>query len=296
MQETTYGGWKCLRLANGQIELIVTRDVGPRVIRFGFIDGPNLFGEIAAQRGGRGETEWMIRGGHRFWVAPEAKPWSYEPDNVPYASAEEVAGGVRLRQAAGAVTGLAKEMTITLDADRNAATVAHRLVNKGRGPVECAAWALSVMALRGQAIVPLPAKIPHVERLTHNQTWSIWGYTDFADPRWSLGRNYVVFRQDPTRGPNKLGLALREGWVAYQSEGCLFVKQFDYLPDARYPDGGCNFETFSNEEILELESLGPLTVLKRGQSLTHTETWRLFRDVPRCANEADIDRLVRPLI
>mgnify|MGYP000988283970 CR=1 FL=1 len=37
MQMIDYKGWKCIRLANKQVELIVTRDVGPRIIRFGFI-------------------------------------------------------------------------------------------------------------------------------------------------------------------------------------------------------------------------------------------------------------------
>jgi hypothetical protein len=296
MHEVVYNGWNCLRLANSQVELVVTRDVGPRIIRFGFTGGPNVFGELPAQQGGRDEPEWMIRGGHRFWVAPEAKPWSYELDNTPYAAAEAIAGGVRVRQAAGPVTGLVKEMEITLANDRNEVTVRHRLTNKARSPVACSPWALSVMGLNGQAIIPLPAKIPHTARLTHNQTWSIWGYTDFADPRWTLGRGYLFFRQDPARGPNKLGIAHRERWVAYQRENCLFVKYFDHLADAEYPDAGCNFETFSNEEILELESLGPLTLLKRGQSVVHTETWKLFRDVPRCASEADADRWVRPLV
>ncbi len=296
METVKFNGWECIRLANGEVELLVTRDVGPRIIRFGFVGGANVFGEVPGQQGGRGEAEWKIRGGHRFWVAPEAKPWSYELDNVPYATVEAIAGGVRVRQKAGPITHLVKQMDITLDAASNAVTVKHSLTNKGRVPVECAPWALSVMGLNGQAIIPLPAKIPHTSRLTHNQTWSIWGYTDFADPRWSLGSKYIFFRQDPTRGPNKLGLAHGEKWVAYQREGFLFVKYFGLQDGATYPDDGCNFETFSNEEILELESLGPLTVLKKGASVEHTETWKIFRDVPLCRTEADVDRWVRPLV
>ena len=42
-----YKGWKnCYRVTNGEIELIVTGDVGPRVIRFGFVGGQNLFKEF----------------------------------------------------------------------------------------------------------------------------------------------------------------------------------------------------------------------------------------------------------
>ncbi len=296
MQEVKFNGWRALRLANREVELIVTRDVGPRIIRFGFTGGPNIFAEVEGQQGGRGEKEWMIRGGHRLWIAPEAVPWSYELDNEPYERAEAIPDGVLVRQAAGPVTGLAKQMEITLAADSNTVTIRHTLFNAGAHTVRCAVWAPSVMGPGGQAIVPLPAKIPHTERLTHNQQWSIWPYTDLSDPRWTFGRDQVLFRQDPRRGPAKIGIAHREQWVAYQREGLLFAKYFPHLPDAEYPDGGVSFETFANEEFLELESLGPLVSLQPGESASHTERWRLFRGVPRCAGEADVARLVKPLV
>jgi len=296
METVTFNGWKCLRLANDEVEVVVTRDVGPRVIRFGYTGAANLFREMPGQQGGRGEAEWMIRGGHRFWVAPEAKPWSYELDNVPYAAAEAIAGGVRVRQEAGSVTGLAKEIAITLAPDRNEVTLVHTLTNAGTAAVECAPWAPTVMNRNGQAVIPLPVRIPHTERLTHNQTWSIWGYTAFNDPRWTFGSRYLFFRQDPARGPNKLGIAHRGKWVAYQLDGFLFVKRFDHFDGQRYPDDGCSFETFANEDFLELESLGPLTVLKPGGSVSHTERWQLFRDVPRCADDADVERHILPLV
>ncbi|MDD5707579.1 MAG: hypothetical protein PHR35_16785 [Kiritimatiellae bacterium] len=296
MQTVQFNGWNAIRLANAQVELIVTRDVGPRILRFAYAGGTNVFAEFADQQGGTGEGEWMIRGGHRLWAAPEAKPWSYELDNVPYEAADEIENGVRVRQAPGPVTGLAKQMEIALAPDENKVTVKHTLTNQSRKRVKCAVWALSVMGPDGQAVIPLPAKIPHTERLTHNQNWSLWGYTDLSDPRWSLGRDCLLFRQDRSRGPNKIGIAHREKWVAYQREDLLFVKYFDFQEGADYPDGGVNFETFSNEQMLEIESLGPLVSLKPGESATHVEAWKLSRDVPRCNNTADVARYVRPLV
>ena len=39
MERVEYGGWaNCYRLHNDVVELIVTADVGPRIIRFGFVD------------------------------------------------------------------------------------------------------------------------------------------------------------------------------------------------------------------------------------------------------------------
>ncbi len=293
MEKVTYNGWEnCVRLANRDIELIVTTAVGPRVARLGFMGERNLFAEIPGQQGGRGEGEWMIRGGHRFWIAPEQKPMTYELDNTPVAY-EAIPGGIRTVQPTGSLSGCAKTMDITLEATRNRIQVLHTLTNQGKKAIQLAPWALSVMAPDGMAIIPRPAFIPHTERVLHNQEWSLWGYTDLTDPRWSLGLNYLFFRQDRHRGPNKLGIAHREGWVGYQLGEFLFVKHFGFDEKADYPDGGVNFETFSNEEILELETLGGLVNLAPGVSVALTETWDLHRGVPAVKTEADADRWVR---
>lgn len=295
IETVPYRGWKNnVRLANRQVELIVTQDIGPRILRFGFIGGANAFGEFREQMGRAGEKQWMIRGGHRLWIAPEEKPKSYELDNQPVVI-EKIPGGIRAVQAPGVLTHVQKSMEITLAEGRNEASIRHRLTNKGRKPITLASWALTVMARSGMAIIPLPGKIPHTKSLVHNQNWSIWGYTDFSDPRWTFGARYVLFRQDPRRGPNKIGLAQREGWVAYWLKGLLFIKRFDFKKGAAYPDGGVNFETFANERILELESLGPLVTLRPGQIAEHAETWTLHREVKAFRTEADIDKYVAPL-
>jgi hypothetical protein len=296
MQRVEFNGWKdCVRLSNAEIELIVTTEVGPRIARLAFTGQRNLFAEFAGQQGGKGEDEWMIRGGHRLWIAPEEKPLTYELDNAPVA-VEPIPDGVRTIQPRGPLSGIAKTMDITLDPRANRVTLVHRLTNRGRRSVELAPWALTVMAPDGMAVIPLPAKVPHSEKITPNQNWVLWSYTDLGDPRWSLGQRYLFFRQDRTRGANKLGMAVREGWVGYVLGGFLFLKHFTRDDRAAYPDGGVNFETFSNEQMLELETLGPQVRLGPGKTIEHRETWALHRGLPDCRTEADVDRHVRPRV
>ena len=38
---------------------------------------------------------------------------------------------------------------------------------------------------------------------------------------------------------------------------------------------GCNVEAYVKDACLELENLSPLTKLKKGDSVTHNETWRV---------------------
>jgi len=293
MKLVEFNGWRrnaCL--SNGRMELVVTLDVGPRILRCGFAGKRNMFAEMAGQQGGSREKEWMIRGGHRLWIAPEVEPDTYELDNVPV-EMEEVPGGIRTRQPAGPVTGIAKTMEIRIDGSANRASIRHVLRNEGKKPRTLSPWTLSVMSPGGEAVIPLPPKVPHTERLTHNQEWSIWSYTDLSDRRWRISPGYVRFAHDAALGPNKLGIAHREGWVGYLLDGFLFVKKFKWVEGASYPDGGVNFETFACQDFLELESLGPLVTLRPGDETVHEETWLMFRDVPRCGSDSELDRHVR---
>ena len=296
METITYGGWKNnLRLANREIELVVTLDVGPRIIRFGFNGGPNAFKEYNDQLGGTSEKEWKIRGGHRLWHAPEAQPRTYFPDNGPVKWQATADHGVRLTSRPETPYGVQKELDVRLHQDGNRVSLVHRLTNVGPWPVELAAWALTVLAPGGTEIIPLPGKVPHPQGLLPNQTLVLWPYADLADPRFTWGTSYVLVRSVANTKPTKIGLAHREGWVAYWREGLLFVKRFAYKEGARYADRGCNFETFTNDEMLECETLGALVRLEPGHSATHAEEWELFRDVPAVSRESEIDRTIRPL-
>ena len=56
-----------------------------------------------------------------------------------------------------------------------------------------------------------------------------------------------------------------------------FAKHFSYDPALPYPDRGCNFEIFTNVEILELESLAPGLPLAPGATREHVEHWCLHK-------------------
>ncbi len=44
LERVAFGDWpNCLRLANDAIELVATTEVGPSIIRLGFVGGRNLF-------------------------------------------------------------------------------------------------------------------------------------------------------------------------------------------------------------------------------------------------------------
>ncbi|MEI6085085.1 MAG: hypothetical protein WCS70_12390, partial [Verrucomicrobiota bacterium] len=145
----------------------------------------------------------------------------------------------------------------------------------------------------GTCIVPLPKRGSHPQDLLPGNLLVPWLYTDMSDPRWTWGRQFILLRQQ-NGPPQKLGALLPDGWAAYALHGQLFVKKFACVAGANYADFGCNFETFTNQDMLEVETLGAITQLAPGESVEHRETWQLFADVPAPQNDRDVIRHVCP--
>jgi hypothetical protein len=299
MEKIDYKGWpNCYRLSNEVIDLVITADVGPRIIRFGFVGEDNEFKEFRDMMGKTGGDEWRIYGGHRLWHAPEVKPRTYLPDNAPV-KVKERPGGARVVQPVEAATGMQKEIDVQLAPNEAHVKVTHRLRNTNLWAVELASWALSVMAQGGRSIIPLPPRAPHGEgdNFVPSNVITLWPCTEMADPRWTWGNKYIMLRQDPkTAKAQKVGVAVPDGWAAYARKGHLFVIKFNYIVGARYPDQGCSVETYTDADILEVETLGPLTLLQPGAAVEHVEHWFLFRDVPVPKNDADVERDVLPRV
>ena len=103
--------------------------------------------------------------------------------------------------------------------------------------------------------------------------------------------------QDPgASSPQKIGASVPDGWAAAARIGNLFVKRFRHDPCVAYPDWGCNVETYTNADMLELETVAPLAKLGPGCSVEHTEDWFLFGGVPAPATDADVERDVLPRV
>ena len=273
-----HAGWnRNLYLANDHAEVIVTLDVGPRILSYKRPNGENVFKNYDDQLGSSGETEWKIRGGHRCWIAPEDEVLTYHHANGPVDyRIEEFTEEIVIDSIQTQSGRIMKTLGVTLADNDSHVTVRHTARNDGDEPIQIASWALSVMNPGGIEIIPQPPLGMHPRDLLPNRGIVLWPYTDLTDPRWHLGRDFFTLRQSEGFPPTKLGLAHREKWVAYVLGDSLFIKTFDHVTGAVYPDGGCNFETFTNDEMLEIESLSPLAALAPGESVSHTENWYLF--------------------
>ena len=299
VEKVDFQGWpNSYRISNGEVEAIVTSDVGPRIMRYGFVGGQNFFKEFTAQLGQSGEREWLPRGGHRLWFAPEDPVKTYAPDNGPV-SIHVNSGGLIATAPMEALTGLEKKIVLNMAASGTGVEVIHEIRNAGNEPFYLAPWALTMLAQGGVGIHGFPPRGTHPEMLEPSNPLVMWPFTNLSDGRWTLLRKYLALRQDPQNStPQKLGSFNRDTWGAYLRNGELFVKRAraEGTP-ADYPDFGCSFETFTNADFLELETLGPSKTLMPGETVTHTEHWAAHRGVHiDWWEDAELDRVLGPLL
>lgn len=287
MTKVDYHGWpNSYRIGNGLIEAVVVTDVGPRIVELGPAGGPNLFYTRPAELGGRGEPHWVFRGGWRLWVSPERIETTYALDNAP--CTVEITEGTTLRVTAPIqpAAGIQKRIDVTLDSSRPRLRVVSRITNLSDRALTYAAWSLPVLRPGGRAFVPLdvgsPTAFDAIRRLI------LWSYTELADPRYRFRDRLVEIdhaRVKPAPAgqegrrddESKIGVDSSQGWAAYLLDGILFLKRFPHDRAGTYPDGGSTIEVYSSHEFLELEHLGPLTVIEPGQSIVFPEDWWVFQ-------------------
>lgn len=323
IEKITYEGWNhCYRLSNGEVELVVVTDIGPRIMKFGFVGKANLMYNVPGTLGRTEREGWQLYGGHRLWVAPELVDMTYYPDNweqdvkingntialtappevtdealrKTFKSSQEIEERFSSDASLRKSLAFRKEMIISMDEDGQV-TIEHKLTNCGLQTHYIAPWTLTVMNQGGITIVPNVPYAPHGPgHFLPERALILWSYTDLADSRLKFMQKYTTIRQDPgAEKPIKLGLSYTQGWAGYAMGDQLFVKQLDYFPEATYPDMGCSVELFTNETIMEIESLAPMVSLKPGDMSSHRERWKLFAIDPIEQTEADVDRIVLPL-
>jgi hypothetical protein len=262
-------------LDNGFLRLEYLTDIGPRIARL-FLGKSdfNLLAEVPDAGADTPYGRFQFMGGHRFWHSPEAMPRTYIPDRP--VTIETLPDGIRLRASTEPDSGIAKTIEIHLSPDRAAGTIRHEMRNEGLWSVELAPWGLTMFKMGGTVILPQAVGKPDPAGLLPDRLLALWPYTQVRDARLRLDDDFILLKAAPALPPCKIGYLNPTGWAGYWLADTLFVKRYDSRNGETFPDKGCNTEVYCNDQILELESLGPLTRLPPGESVVHQESWELY--------------------
>jgi hypothetical protein len=294
----SFAGWeRNVKLSNGFAEAIITLEVGPRIISYRPVQGRSVFKLVDEEAGKSNEAAWRIRGGHRLWTAPEdfGKEGSlcYALDNSEVEHVIKGAFTVRVSNLIDRPTKIRREMVVGLEKTSPKVIVEHRISHLGGPPLEVSPWALTVMAEGGYAVLSQPPLGTHPQDYLPNRSIVSWPFTDLSDERFRLGSRLISLHQT-RRPPFKIGLRHADGWAAYVLDDHLFIKSVPFIEGETYPDFGSNFETFTNAEFLELETLGPLKRISEGETLVHYESWVVFSGV-HLADPKDYEAFLKVL-
>jgi hypothetical protein len=267
----------CVQITNGDATLIISTDVGPRILYYGFDGGDNILGWHPAAAVETDLGTWKPYGGHRLWAAPEDMPLSYEPDNKPIGYEQNGELSATFRSLAGRGYPVDKEIAVSLAETGTKATLDHRLSNRGADAIKIAAWALTIMRPGGVVVVPNEPYEPYSpDNLLPVRSMALWPYTDFTDRRWSFEKKSIRLAVDEgAGGPQKVGILNKQGWAAYEWKDLRFVKHTEYVTGAEYPDMNCNFEFYTDGGFVEIETLSPLATIASEKSINHSESWVL---------------------
>ena len=284
---------RALEISDGTYDLIVTLDVGPRILRFSLSGGENILEEDVRQSLQLPDgNEWRLYGGHRVWHGPEAFPRTYLCDSAPLDKVETMDNGISVWQKEEPWTHLIKGLQITFQ--QNRVEVRNRIANAGAWPLEFSVWGITVLSRGGQAIFPV---IRDDTGLLPNGCYATWPYTRLNDPRLIWGEKYFRLEQDPTLDREfKIGYPNTAGWAIYLNKGLCFQKMVQHIHGRKYPDFGSSFECFVADWGLEMETLSPITLVPPGQTIEHVEFWRLVEMAgPIPQTEEEIDQIAGAL-
>jgi hypothetical protein len=240
--------------------------LGPRVIGlYAKKAEVDLFAKTPEVHWSTPHGEYYLHGGHRLWTAPEDPFYTCPEEDVSIFAENNL---VTLRSNVDA-SSLEKEISFQLD--ENCLRLVHRVTWHGSEPIELAPWAITQMQLGGMAILPQSLS----EGLQPNRNLVFWPYSRVKDERLEVHDDLILVHGRAREEPFKIGSYNSYGWIAYALETVLFVKRFSVDPTNRYPDMGCNVETYVKDSCVELETLGPLKTLHPNESVEHQEIWEV---------------------
>lgn len=283
---------KCVKLENDEIELLITTQLGPRIIYFGAKGGENLFyNDDSCENVDRSpllkelfgaDAEYHFYGGHRMWLAPQYQVHTESPDNAP-CEVTFIDNGVTLTCPEAKVIGFISAMTVVMHEEKPEIKVTCSFTNTSDQPKKNAVWQITQFPTGGVGFYPFipPFKMrkPFNEMTLEDVSKPIIPATSlvmflgsFSDPRFIFDDDYITLSSIKERmRPIKIGMPQKQGFAMFAYNGYMLQFDFEHNPYGEYTDYGCSFESYTNSQFTEVEVLGEYQEYKKGETISHTQ-------------------------
>jgi hypothetical protein len=284
---TTYNGWKnTLIVGNGKIEVVIVPIIG-RVMQFRFAgeDGPfwensSLYGKMPDPK----SEVWGNFGGDKTWPAPQTdwgkvmnRGWPPPPafDSMPV-DANLKPDGVELVSPIDPFYGIRTRRYIKLDLQRRPVMTITTTYEKIVGdPLKVSIWVITQLNDPVGAYVPIPSRSIYPE--------GFYKVSDCLPKNLTLKKNLLSLTRDSqtnTKIGSDAGTLL---WIG-EKLTLRMDSPRELISDSKskieYPHHESSVEVYTNkdpEKYIELEMLGPLHTLHKGEKIERTITYTLQR-------------------
>ena len=286
LESVRWNGQAAYRLSDGRTEAVIVPAWG-RVMRYGFVGGPNLLWNAAAHS--LPAKGFQNRGGAKTWPAPQGE-WpaftgdNYPPhptwDGAPMQAQVLPATPDRLRLTSGKWSGLGVRLTLEFGWSAQGAFEIVQTLQKVEGETRhIGLWSV--------------VQVPHPDALflpkNPSSQYNNGLYWFFHGPNPAVvgavtGLSPTLLRVQPMVGKSyKVGVDAPHAAIASVTNGVALVMRAPALQGS-YPDGadGAGFpvECYNQEgddAYNEMELLSPLYFMRRGDSRAHTVRWSLHK-------------------
>lgn len=303
LERVTYHSWPgSYRITNGIVEVIAVPRIG-RIMVYRFLNGENVIWENPAWRGKlRSDAPkgvWANFGGDKVWPAPQTE-WAkrmgrrWPPDEAFDGgdfSCETLPDGLLLISPVSPhyEARLIRELRLSPDTPR--LMIKQRLEKRGPPMTNMIIWSVTQIRSPDLAVMPLNP------RSRFPGGFKLLGGGDVEERYRYRSGDLLLIRRHP-RKATKVGADSPAGWLASFHGDVLFIQRSNFHPKAKYPDGGCNVEIYTNPDPLkyvELELLSPIHRPKEGESFSFDISWQLYKlpNIPQ--NDVERVRIVRKI-
>jgi hypothetical protein len=175
-------------------------------------------------------------------------------------------------------TGVRLERTFALAAEGSQLTFTQTIVNVSERVVETCHWSRTFANGKGTCIVPVSSRSRFPNSFVRYDPPGKMLNMQPDDPQISRVGDYLIINDRPLNP--KLGFDSYVGWLAYLSpQDLLFIKQFPTYPERVYNEvAGLTISVwYPDNDMIELEPIGPREILNPGAKAAFTETWTLLR-------------------